>query len=63
MPEKTALIYASVDGHTLKICEKLKQVLLEHDQPVEIINIEDFNGDLSRFWKGCPGSQHPLRST
>lgn len=45
----TALIYASVDGHTLKICEKLKQVLLEHDQPVEIINIEDFDGNLSPF--------------
>ncbi len=46
---KTALIYASVDGHTLKICEELAGVLSAHDQPVEIINIADFDGDLAPY--------------
>ena len=49
MSKKTALIYATVDGHTRKICERLQAVLLQHGQPVEIINIEDFDGDLSGF--------------
>jgi menaquinone-dependent protoporphyrinogen oxidase len=49
MEHKTALIYATVDGHTLKICEKLKEVLSDQQQPVTLINIEDFDGDLSHF--------------
>ena len=49
MNKKTALIYATVDGHTYKICQKLEAVLTQHQQPVEVINIEDFDGDLSRF--------------
>ncbi len=49
MNTKTALIYATVDGHTLKICERLKEVLLQHDQPAEIIHIEAFDGDLSSY--------------
>ena len=49
MSKKTALIYATVDGHTLKICKKLEEVLKENKQPVELFNIEDFDGDLSRF--------------
>ena len=46
---KTALIYATVDGHTHKISQRLREVLQDHDQPVELINIEDFDGDLSAF--------------
>jgi menaquinone-dependent protoporphyrinogen oxidase len=49
MDKKTALIYATVDGHTLKICERLQKVMSQHGQTVELINIEDFKGDLSRF--------------
>lgn len=49
MDKKTALIYATVDGHTLKICERLQEVLSHHGQTVELINIEDFDGDLSHF--------------
>ena len=49
MSKKTALIYATVDGHTLKICEKLHEILLQNDQPAEIIHIEQFDGDLSGF--------------
>lgn len=49
MSERTAMIYASVDGHTLKICKKLQEVLQRHDQPAELISIEDFDGDLKGF--------------
>lgn len=49
MSKKTALIYATVDGHTQKICNSLQEILLEHDQPTEVINIENFDGDLSGF--------------
>ena len=49
MSSNTALIYATVDGHTQKICERLKEVFTAHNQSVDIINIEEFDGDLSRF--------------
>lgn len=49
MSKKTALIYATVDGHTQKICQRLQDILLEHQQPVEVINIENFYGDLSGY--------------
>ena len=49
MSTRTALIYATVDGHTRKICNRLKEVLTARGQPVAIVNIEDFDGDLSKF--------------
>jgi len=49
MSNKTAMIYATVDGHTQKICKKLQEVLKKHDQPVDLFNIEDFDGDLSPY--------------
>lgn len=49
MTDKTAMIYASVDGHTKKICQKLIEVLKAHDQLAELIPIEEFKGDLSGY--------------
>lgn len=49
MTDKTAMIYATVDGHTRKICDRLQQVLEKYGQPVDLINIEDFDGDLSPY--------------
>ena len=49
MSDKTAMIYATVDGHTQKICKKLQDVLAKLDQPVDLVNIEDFDGDLSPY--------------
>ncbi len=49
MSAKTIMIYATTDGHTRKICDTLKEVLHKHDQPVDLINIEDFKGDLSPY--------------
>lgn len=49
MTDKTAIIYATVDGHTKKISQKLIEVLKRHDQPADLIYIEDFKGDLSGY--------------
>ncbi len=49
MTLKTALIYATTDGHTLKICNKLQEVLSDHGQQVDLFNIEDFDGDLTPY--------------
>ncbi|MBT8320142.1 MAG: menaquinone-dependent protoporphyrinogen IX dehydrogenase [Eudoraea sp.] len=46
---KTVIIYATVDGHTHKICKRLQEVLLEDEKLVKLVNIEDFDGDLSGF--------------
>ncbi|MDM9632115.1 menaquinone-dependent protoporphyrinogen IX dehydrogenase [Robiginitalea aurantiaca] len=49
MPAKTAMIYATVDGHTKKICQRLIEVLKAHEQEAELISIEDFDGDLTPY--------------
>ncbi|MCX2718455.1 menaquinone-dependent protoporphyrinogen IX dehydrogenase [Lentiprolixibacter aurantiacus] len=49
MSKNTLIIYATVDGHTGKICERLQKILSEKDQPVELVNIEAFDGDLSGY--------------
>ncbi|NER10019.1 menaquinone-dependent protoporphyrinogen oxidase [Muriicola jejuensis] len=51
MKHKTALIYATVDGHTRKICEKLQKVIQGNGQSIDLINIEDFDGDLAPYDK------------
>jgi menaquinone-dependent protoporphyrinogen oxidase len=43
------MIFATVDGHTQKICNRLQQVLKDQDQATEVINIEEFDGDLSSY--------------
>ena len=49
MNPKTALVYSSVDGQTLKICNKLKEVLAEKKQSVELFSIDEFDKDLSKY--------------
>lgn len=51
MPQKTAIIYATVDGQTLKICTRLAQILREHQHAVEMVAIENFSGSLEGFEK------------
>ena len=51
MNDKTALIYSSVDGQTLKICNKLKDILLQNDANVELFSINDFNEDITNYDK------------
>ena len=56
MSVKTGLIYATVDGQTTKISSKIKEVFNQQNQPLEIINIEDFKGKISDYDKLIIGS-------
>ena len=49
MQTKLVIIYSSVDGQTLKICNALTKQLKEHNQPVDLFSIDDFNGDLNSY--------------
>ncbi len=49
MSTKTVMIYSSVDGQTLKISEKIKEVFDQHKQDVELVSIEDFKGNVSDY--------------
>jgi menaquinone-dependent protoporphyrinogen oxidase len=49
MNVKTGIIYSSVDGQTLKICNKLRDEFLQNNQNVELISINDFNEDVTNY--------------
>lgn len=51
MNPKTLILYSSVDGQTLKICNKIRDVFEQYNQKVEFHSINDFNEDISRFDK------------
>lgn len=51
METKTAIIYSSVDGQTLKICNKLRDIFQQNKQDIELFSIEDFNGDITNYDK------------
>ncbi len=43
------MIYSSVDGHTLKICNRLLKILLKQNQDIKLFSIEDFQEDISQY--------------
>ena len=49
MKPKTVIIYSSVDGQTLKICKKIKEVFDQHKQSVELVSIGDFMGEVTDY--------------
>jgi len=49
MTPKTVIVYASVDGQTLKICKKIKEVFDQHKQGVELVSIDDFTGNVTDY--------------
>lgn len=51
MEPKIGMIYSTVDGQTLKICNKLIEVLQQNNQQVDLISIDDFKGDISKYDK------------
>ena len=51
MDIKTGIIYATVDGQTLKICNRLKDVLVQNNQKVALFSIDDFKGDITCYDK------------
>ena len=47
--KKTAVIYSSTDGHTVKICEKIIEII-KHDSTVSLSSIEEADSlDLESF--------------
>ncbi|WP_445957224.1 menaquinone-dependent protoporphyrinogen IX dehydrogenase [Yeosuana sp.] len=56
MQTNLLIIYSSVDGQTLKICNALAEQLKEQNQPVEIYSIDTFNKDLKPYDKIVIGS-------
>ncbi|WP_297691256.1 menaquinone-dependent protoporphyrinogen IX dehydrogenase [uncultured Eudoraea sp.] len=51
MKAKTGIIYSSVDGQTLKICNKLREGIQQNNQKVELFSITDFNEDVTNYNK------------
>lgn len=51
MEPKIGMIYSTVDGQTLKICNKLIEVLQQNNQEIDLISIDDFTGDITKYNK------------
>jgi len=49
MNVKTGIIYSSVDGQTLKICNKLRDEFLKNNQNVQLFSIDDFNENVTNY--------------
>lgn len=49
MTPKIGIIYSSVDGHTKKICETLKNTFEEKNITTQLYSIEDFNEDFLQY--------------
>ena len=56
MKTKIGILYATVDGQTLKICNALKEVLTEKGNEVILFSIEDFDEKVPNFDKFVIGS-------
>jgi menaquinone-dependent protoporphyrinogen oxidase len=51
------IVYSSVDGHTKKISQKLKEVIEEHDHNATLVDVDDIDSaDLSEFGKVVIGA-------
>lgn len=48
---KTIIIYSSIDGHTFKICNKIKEILIENNHLVEMFSIDDFHKSINEYDK------------
>jgi len=51
MNEKSVIIYSTVDGQTLKICNKLKEQFEDQNQEVSLFSIDDFKKEISIYDK------------
>lgn len=51
------IVYSTTDGHTVEICERLRQVAGRQGQRAELVSIEDVEGvDLGAFDKIVVGA-------
>jgi len=56
MAKKTALLYSTIDGQTLKISNQIIAVFKKNNLPIELFSIDDFNEDITNFDKIIIGS-------
>ena len=56
MKTKIGILYATVDGQTLKICNVIKEVLEEKGNAVGLFSVEDFKGNITDFDKFVIGT-------
>ncbi|WP_166965767.1 menaquinone-dependent protoporphyrinogen IX dehydrogenase [Yeosuana marina] len=56
MQKNLLIIYSSVDGQTLKICNAVTKHLKENNQGVDLFSIDDFHGDINAYDKIVIGS-------
>ena len=56
MNNQTVIIYSTVDGHTLKICNRLVEVFQQHNQQIDLYSIEEFNKNLNDYSKVIIGA-------
>ena len=56
MANRIGILYATVDGQTLKICNKLVKTLQKNNINVELFSIDNFNEDVTSFNKLIIGS-------
>lgn len=56
MDVKTGMIYSSIDGQTLKICNKIVDEFKQKGQNIELFSVDDFNGDVTSYDRLIIGS-------
>lgn len=56
MTTKTALLYSTIDGQTLKICNKIVEIFKENNQEIELFSIEEFDKNITDYDKFIIGS-------
>ncbi len=50
------IVYATTDGHTRKICERLLQVMEQQGSQVQLLQIDELHPDLTHFDKIVVGA-------
>jgi menaquinone-dependent protoporphyrinogen oxidase len=56
MNSKIGILYSTVDGQTLKICNVIKEVLVEKGNKVELFSIDNFDKKIADYDKFIIGS-------
>lgn len=56
MTTKTALLYSTIDGQTLKICNSLIEIFKKNNQHIELFNLDEFTGEVTDYDKFIIGS-------
>lgn len=56
MAAKTALLYSTIDGQTLKICNVLIEIFKKKDEHIELFTIDEFSGEVTDYDKFIIGS-------